>query len=270
MPNLCIVPARVLENKELTARDLRTLLAIGTFTDRDGQGVWASKRTLAALAGIDERHLRRSVKRLVEWGYVTQDHRKDEDGNDLTAMLAIVLQMGGQIGQPRGAETASGGRAKSASPRGAKSASQTTHKNDPSERVSDTGSAPPSVEPQGEAAGDPWPSVRAAYPARSGSQGWPKAEERFRRWVKQGVDPTDILAGVERYAMWAEATGKAGTEYVMQAQTFFGPNQAWTETYAVPQDAALVALVEASRFDGYTVGEELTFRPVLAFPGVAA
>lgn len=61
------------------------------------------------------------------------------------------------------------------------------------------------------------------YPKRSG--GNPK-KGAFRAWsarVKAGVDPKVMTEGVRRYAAFNEATEKIDTPYVMQAQTFFGP-----------------------------------------------
>ncbi len=61
-------------------------------------------------------------------------------------------------------------------------------------------------------------------PKRPGSN--PK-RPAFKAWnarIKEGHDPARILAGVIRYSKFLTLTGKANTEYVMQAQRFFGPS----------------------------------------------
>lgn len=73
----------------------------------------------------------------------------------------------------------------------------------------------------------------AAYPARDGSN--PK-RDAYRAWkarVEEGATPEALRAGVDRYAAWARAREKEGTEGVMQAVTFFGPGERWQEAYAI-------------------------------------
>jgi hypothetical protein len=86
MPNLCIIPARALSDDRVTPTQLRVLLAVGTFTSRDGGGVWASNATIAEVAGLHVRHMRDALKALVSFGYVRKIARPGR-----TAIMAIVL-----------------------------------------------------------------------------------------------------------------------------------------------------------------------------------
>ncbi len=73
-----------------------------------------------------------------------------------------------------------------------------------------------------------------AYPKRAG--GNPKASA-FKAWkarLKEGVKPDDMLEGVKRYAAYVRATGNAGTQYVKQAVTFFGPDRHFEESWLAP------------------------------------
>lgn len=73
------------------------------------------------------------------------------------------------------------------------------------------------------------------YPKRPGSN--PK-RQAFKCWharVKEGHDPAAILAGVIRYAKFCQSTGKANTEYVMQAQRFFGTSCEFENEWSPPQ-----------------------------------
>ena len=63
------------------------------------------------------------------------------------------------------------------------------------------------------------------YPKRRG-QGWIKAEEKIREHLKNGHGTfEEMLKGANNYRKYIAESG----EYARMAQTFFGPNQWWTE-----------------------------------------
>ncbi|MGP9834233.1 YdaU family protein [Marinobacter sp. NSM] len=73
------------------------------------------------------------------------------------------------------------------------------------------------------------------YPKRPGSN--PK-RQAFKAWsarTKEGHDPAVILAGVIRYAKFCQSTGKANTEYVMQAVRFFGTSCEFENEWTPPE-----------------------------------
>ena len=72
------------------------------------------------------------------------------------------------------------------------------------------------------------------YPKRAGSNPKNKAWSAFhKRFHEESVWQT-ILWGTERYAKYCKATGKTGTEYVMQAATFFGPERHYENDWTIP------------------------------------
>lgn len=77
-----------------------------------------------------------------------------------------------------------------------------------------------------------------AYPKRSGSNpkvdAWKAAQAR----LKEGHAEEELQKGVARYAAWAVAADKVGTEHVMQAATFFGPSCRFLEPYDLPRRPA--------------------------------
>jgi hypothetical protein len=92
--------------------------------------------------------------------------------------------------------------------------------------------------------------IRSAYPKRGGSQPWPKALKAAQARIREGDTWTDLLDGVSRYAEFVRATGKEGTEYVLQAATFFGPDKRYLEPWAAPAtkaDARYSANVSTAR-----------------------
>ena len=92
MPNLCIVPARAVSDERLTPRDLRALLAIGCYTNRAGENVFASQRTLAVKAHMTRPQMNECIQRLVELGYVRKVNRVDRaTGKTMTCVYDLVL-----------------------------------------------------------------------------------------------------------------------------------------------------------------------------------
>ena len=73
--------------------------------------------------------------------------------------------------------------------------------------------------------------IREAYPKRIGGQGWGHVKKRVPALIKVGESFDDMLEGCEGYSRMLKDTGKYGTEFVMQARTFFGPGEWWLETY---------------------------------------
>ncbi len=77
---------------------------------------------------------------------------------------------------------------------------------------------------------------REAYPKRSGEEGWADAERLWEANLTAGVSASDMLAGAKRYALWCEATGKSGTQYVKGASNWLDPSkERWEEPYHIPE-----------------------------------
>lgn len=77
-------------------------------------------------------------------------------------------------------------------------------------------------------------TIRSVYPKRGGSQPWSRALKAARARVAEGATWQQLIEGTTRYAEFVAATGKTGTEYVLQAATFFGPDRRYAETWAAP------------------------------------
>lgn len=115
------------------------------------------------------------------------------------------------------------------------------------------------VEGEAEGFNDWW----AKYPKRSGSNSRVLALKAYRARRTDGVPASDLLAGLERYAAYIQATGKAGTEYVKQAASFLGPAEHWKESWewstvpvqATRQDRNLAAIQEGLRRHAETTGD---------------
>jgi len=77
--------------------------------------------------------------------------------------------------------------------------------------------------------------LKEVYPKRAGSQPWGRAEKAINARLEEGHAEDEILSGAARYADFVSATGKVGTEYVMQAATFCGPDKHFLEAWDAPK-----------------------------------
>lgn len=73
------------------------------------------------------------------------------------------------------------------------------------------------------------------YPKREGGNNKQAAWKAWKARIKQGYQATDMVEGVKRYAAHLAATGSAGTRYVKQASTFFGPDCHFSEEWHVAE-----------------------------------
>ena len=74
------------------------------------------------------------------------------------------------------------------------------------------------------------------YPKRSGSNPKNKAYSAWKARLQGDNWAWDkMYEGVKRYLLFCDATGKTGTEYVMQAATFFGPDQHYENDWIIPK-----------------------------------
>jgi hypothetical protein len=75
----------------------------------------------------------------------------------------------------------------------------------------------------------------SAYPKREGGNSRKEAEKAYRARLRAGVSPAELLAGVQRYALFVRAKGQEGTSYVKQASTFLGAGEHWRELWEVAE-----------------------------------
>jgi len=99
----------------MTYKQLRALLAVGYFANKQNGGVWASNRTLAEIAGLDERDLRRSLADLELRGYIRRLRRISDSGGNYTSIVDLVLDDEGvQSSAPGEGRIAPGGEGRNA------------------------------------------------------------------------------------------------------------------------------------------------------------
>lgn len=79
------------------------------------------------------------------------------------------------------------------------------------------------------------------FPKRNGGNPKQSALKAWNARKREGYTATQMTEGVIRYAVWCEATGKVGTEYVKQAASFFGPDKHFLESWEAPKQKPQVA-----------------------------
>ncbi|OVE04656.1 DNA-binding protein, partial [Escherichia coli] len=81
---------------------------------------------------------------------------------------------------------------------------------------------------------DVFEQVWREYPLRAGANPKKSAFSAWKARLREGVPPETMLDGVRRYARYLAATGKAGTEFVQRATTFFGPDRNFENPWLLP------------------------------------
>lgn len=101
----------------------------------------------------------------------------------------------------------------------------------------DPGDDPPVASPAKKTKGQEYPpefeTLWQAYPRRQGSNPKNKAFACWSARKREGVAPATMLAGVERYRDYCQLASKAGTEFVLQTQTFLGPRREFENSWEI-------------------------------------
>jgi uncharacterized protein YdaU (DUF1376 family) len=85
---------------------------------------------------------------------------------------------------------------------------------------------------------DQWLNFKIEFPHRAGGQPWERAKKACRARLAAGATWEEIISGATRYAKYCESAGKIGTELVMQAATFLGPDKRYLEDWEIPPEAS--------------------------------
>ena len=106
-----------------------------------------------------------------------------------------------------------------------------TKKKDKKEKKEKNIENPPAAKPKSILQAEKFEEAFAAMPKRHKSHNRRSAEKAWNARMKEGVDPDLIIAGVKRYEAHVSQGNSAGTEFVKEAATFFGPNHHFDDAY---------------------------------------
>lgn len=84
---------------------------------------------------------------------------------------------------------------------------------------------------------DGFAEFRSIYPKRAGNNPLGRALKAYRSRLAEGHATSEFIEGARRYADFIRAVGKEGTEFVLQASTFLGPDKPFAQEWAKPNGA---------------------------------
>ncbi|MCP6282365.1 helix-turn-helix domain-containing protein [Klebsiella pneumoniae] len=207
---------------------------------------WPSYQHIADQCEISKRSVMNHIEALCECGLIKKELRKGPKGNSSNVYQLNLRSAGDSPGGSANRSLPGAGDSLPGagdSPGGsAGAAPRISHSFEPvnepvNEPIKHTGasaiaSAPARSAKQGYS--PEFETAWQAYPKRAGGNSKAAAFKAWNARLNDGVKPEVMLAGVKRYAAYARATGSAGTQYVKQAASFFGPDRHFEESWQAP------------------------------------
>ncbi|MFZ9747823.1 MAG: helix-turn-helix domain-containing protein [Opitutaceae bacterium] len=176
MPNLSIIPAAAVMDRDLTHTQLRVLCAIGVHTDKLGGNVWTSVKTLADEAGVSERTVQGACQALTERGYLRITTRSGR-----TNLYEVVLHTPPQPAAPP---------------------QQLVH---PTPAIAAAPKRPQLTTPKlPGATKDELRALEETYPERPEPIVWPPVVKELNALIREGVPFERIRRAAARYAVHCE------------------------------------------------------------------
>jgi len=204
------------------------LLTLSLRMNQDGGSCYPALRTLAADVGVGRSTVARHLKIAEQGGWIERYTRRLEGQGWKRKGYRAVLPKGVPPERDTSGKAVPPERDTSADKVSRLDGTEDVNKNHISIEASQDGRRRRDAYP------DSFQRAWAAYPKRAGGNSEKKAYRCWRARVRQGVSEDELEQGVVRYARFCDATDKTGSEYVMQASRFFGPDEPWREDWAVP------------------------------------
>lgn len=211
---------------------------------------WPSYQHIADQCEISKRSLMNHIQALCECGLIKKELRTGPKGNSSNVYQLNLRSArdspGGSASRSLPGATDSLPGAGDSPGGSAGAAPRISHSFEPvnesvNEPIKHTGASAIASAPSRSAKQDYSPEFEKAwqaYPKRAGGNSKAAAFKAWNARLKDGVKPEVMLAGVKRYAAYARATGSAGTQYVKQAVSFFGPDRHFEESWQAPSAPA--------------------------------
>ncbi len=251
MPTYSMVPIEVVSDKRLNLQDMRVYIALKSYTRKDEDVVYPSRRTLAELTGIRPNRISEVTTKLercgwlekLEWtpGVKTRRYRMlipdipPKSGSTTRSGEGVLPNSGSRssldmgVGTPRSGdievfnEVSTEVESTSVAAHGdkfTKDGSNTYQGDEKKEPLRPTGKKSKKCDFKYP---DDFEAAWKTLPGRTGSNDKRKAFSAWKARLKDGHTPEQMTAGAERYRRYCDGDRKTGTQYVMQAVTFFGP-----------------------------------------------
>lgn len=214
------IPANLWLNRDLSITEKVMLVEIGSLQD-DERGCYASNAHFAGFFDLSVSRVSEIISGLAAKGLI--DVEQVRDGKRIVERRIRLNTPFGKPNTP--SEKAANPFGKGGEPPSEKAKGSNT-------RESNTENSTSDLDDQA------FEAAWKAYPKREGANPKNKAHSAWKARLKEGVTAEAMMAGVARYAAYCQAKGNTGTEYVMQAQRFFGKGREfegeWTAAAAKP------------------------------------
>lgn len=214
------IPANLWLNRDLSITEKVMLVEIGSLQD-DERGCYASNAHFAGFFDLSVSRVSEIISGLAAKGLI--DVEQVRDGKRIVERRIRLNTPFGKPNTP--SEKAENPFGKGGEPPSEKAKGSNTRENN-------TGNSTSDLDDQA------FEAAWKAYPKREGANPKNKAHSAWKARLKEGVTAEAMMAGVARYAAYCQAKGNTGTEYVMQAQRFFGKGREfdneWTAAAAKP------------------------------------
>ncbi len=222
---------------DLSAVELRLWLIVRSYDS--GSGCYAATDTLAGYLGLSASHVEKRRASMIARGWLEVKHR----GPLAPAVRAVVPAQALHSGEEQALHPneEQGEALHSSEEQDPKALHLGLHSS--ANRVREYGKEKDTDGASQDPAGSPPPTPAAytpefeaawaAYPRRAGGNPKKSAYRCWRARVRQGASEDELEQGVVRYARFCDATGKTGSEFVMQASRFFVSDDHLRENCAV-------------------------------------
>jgi hypothetical protein len=218
------------------------LITLSLNMNQGGGSCYPSTARLAEMTGLSERSVCSHLEAAEAEGWIRRGRHGSGRGWKLTAYQAAIPDTLNEVQHVRAAGTETGSarqRSEGAEPhaRGTEPHARGTEPDDTEvlkEVQSISSYNSPRISPRISDVDDRFDGFWSVYPPRAGGNPKRRAQHAWNARLKEGADPQAIIAGARRYRQYLEATHSDGTQYVMQAATFVGPERHWEEPWTPP------------------------------------
>ncbi|MFV4758015.1 helix-turn-helix domain-containing protein [Citrobacter freundii] len=217
---------------------LRKLVLLKLADNASDHGeCWPSYQHIADQCEISKRSVMNHIEALCECGLVKKELRPGPKGNSSNVYRLDFSSAGDSLGSANRSLPSAGdslGGSAGAAPRISHSFEPVNESDIEPKYNGSSDNDPEKNRSSKENYSNEFETAWQAYPKRAGGNSKAAAYKAWKARLKDGVKPEDMQAGVNRYAAYVKVMGSAGSQYVKQAATFFGPDRHFEEAWQTP------------------------------------
>lgn len=240
----------VLDSSQIRGTQRLAAICLANHADDEGRNCFPSMARIARQMACSVSQARRQVHALIEAGYVDVEPGTEQGGNG-SRRYRLRLDRLTPSKDATPSRNARGTPSKDASPPLAEMRVDPLQICEPNSHrtVNRT------VKKNGHAFTPEFEGAFLLFPKRSGDNPKGHAFTQWRLRLAAGRTVEEMTEGVRRYRAYCDAKGDTGTQYVMQAKRFFGPEEPFRNAWGLP--AAKGKRAVDADFEGKRYAEEV-------------